>query len=452
MSSKTPFKRAAFTALAAVSLVLLPGCAPEEAPLRRGSRPADGRAASASPSERPQVVLIAIDGLEPRLVDELREAGKLPNLQRLIDRGSLATIDPVTKSISPVVWTTVATGVSPERHGITDFTIDGALVTSTMRRVAAFWNLLPGFDLSSAVLGWMVTWPAESESGIIISDRAHWGKFDDKIAPERVIDLEQYHYDGIPDPSLARRFTDYPFDPDFESLPEDDPRYAVNFLIKRRLLDIYVHDETFARIAADVLEESDPDLVAVYFQGVDYVSHGFWQYYEPEPFREAGWTVPEEDVRLLRNIIPKYYVYLDRLIGEFLNHVDEDALVIALSDHGFGPGLGEYAVGGDFISGNHRPDGVLILSGPQIVDGLPQTHQITHYDILPTILYALDAPLARDLQGQPLLQYFEDSFLGGRRISFVPTYRFGNQPKEGGTESGQDEEILDELRSLGYID
>jgi hypothetical protein len=448
ISFRRPLRRG-LPPLGCAALLLLAACSTEGGPTS-GER--GGPAASAAASDRPQVVVIALDGVEPKLLDALLETGKLPNFQKLIDRGSQATIDAVTASISPVVWTTVATGVSPERHGITDFTVDDVPVTSTMRRVAAFWNLLPRYDLTSAVLGWMVTWPAEPDSGIVVSDRAHWGNFEDKIAPGDVIELGEYHYNGVPDLGILPRFTDYPYDPQFASLPKDDPRHQVSFLIKRRLLDIYVHDTTFSRIAADVLEENRPDVVAVYFQGADYVSHGFWQYFEPGPFREAGWTVPEEDVQLLGAIIPKYYVYLDRLVGDLLGRVDEDALVIVLSDHGFGPGLGKYRVGGDFLSGNHRPSGVLILSGPQIVDGQVQTHRITHYDILPTMLFALGLPIARNLEGQPLLHYFEDSFLAGRPASFVPRFPYGAEPEEEAPGSAQDDEILDELRSLGYID
>lgn len=424
-------------------LMLLGACATDHS---------QGATDSPPPPARPRTAIIALDGVEPALLDSLLQTGDLPHLERLIERGSRATIHPVTELISPVVWTTVATGVSPDRHGILGFTDDGVPVTSTMRKAPAFWNILPRFGIKPAVLGWIVTWPAETGDGIIISDRAYWGEFDHKIEPPGIIDLTGFHYNGIPNLAVLPRFTSYPYDAEFEALPEGDPRYAVNFLLKRRLLDIYVHDSTYYRMAIDILAENDVDLLAAYFRGVDYVSHGFWQYFEPEPFRQAGWKVPEEDVRLLGDIIPKYYVYLDRLIGNLVQRLDENAFIIVLSDHGFGPGLGEYEIGGDFLSGNHRPESVLILSGPQIADGIEQAGRITHLDILPTVLFALDLPMARDLEGHPLLQYFESSFLAERQLSVVDRYPFRGRPEDEVKGSEEDEQILKELRSLGYLD
>ena len=70
-----------------------------------------------------KVVLVGIDGAEWTIVDELRQAGRLPALGKLIDggaRGQLATLRP---TLSPALWTTVATGESPATHGIENFVV-----------------------------------------------------------------------------------------------------------------------------------------------------------------------------------------------------------------------------------------------------------------------------------------------------------------------------------------
>ncbi len=82
----------------------------------------------------PLVVLFCLDGASPWLVDELRDEGKLPTLNRLMEAGvsgPLRSIESVRLSlpqaqrglISPAVWTSVATGVTPARHGILDFVL-----------------------------------------------------------------------------------------------------------------------------------------------------------------------------------------------------------------------------------------------------------------------------------------------------------------------------------------
>ena len=400
----------------------------------------------------PPVVVIAVDGLDPTLVRRFAREGRLPTISRLIRGGSFAEIDCVVGTISPVVWTTVATGVSPERHGIPDFVAQDQLVTSSMREVPAFWNILPPAGLKVATLGWMVTWPAEQNSGIMISDRAYWGTFADKIEPPGILDLEPYTYNGMIDLEFLGEFTGYAYDPAFETRAETSDGYAVNYLIKNRLITPYARDGIHTRMAREIQKTHSPDLLALYYRGVDYVSHGFWKFFEPGPFRAAGWAVEASEVAALQAVIPQYYAYLDRQIGEVLETVREDALIILLSDHGFGTALGEHKLEqGKFLSGNHRNQGVLILSGPQVRKQQEQSRRITHFDILPTILFALDQPLARDLEGYPLLQYFTDRFLESRSIGFVDT--FGTRSVADSTDgrSQHDEEILNDLRSLGYI-
>jgi len=400
----------------------------------------------------PEVIVIALDGFEPSLARKFMAEGRLPRLQRLVDNGAFATIDCVVGSVSPVVWTTVATGVSPERHGITDFTIDGVPATSTVRRNPAFWNILPRFGLEVATIGWLASWPAEADSGIVISQRAHWGDFADKVAPIGAIDPKRFHVRPRSWSDVLPRFTSYPYNPDFEELGESDPAYGLNFLVKHRLIEIAMRDASYSQMAREVVRSGSLDLLAVYFQGPDYVSHGFWKYFEPEPFRAEGWVIDEQDMAHLETVIPSYYGYIDFKIGELLDLVPDEALVIVLSDHGFGPALGNFRTKGDFLSGNHRFVGSLILSGPQVINGTEQRGQITHYDILPTLLYALDLPLARDFHGSPLLSYFDQSFIESRTLKFVNSYDDDSVAPDGVTRSEHDDEILDELRSLGYID
>ena len=91
--------------------------------------------------------------------------------------------------ISPVIWTTIATGVEPEEHGITDFVVPtesgDVPVSSSLRKRPALWNMLSRARRPVAALGWWATWPAESlEGALILSDRAGFGLARD-IAPAR---------------------------------------------------------------------------------------------------------------------------------------------------------------------------------------------------------------------------------------------------------------------------
>jgi predicted AlkP superfamily phosphohydrolase/phosphomutase len=82
----------------------------------------------------PLVVLIGLDGLSPGLVDDLRAEGRLPVLDRLMRSGTwgllqsvqslqVAEAHPQKGYFSPVVWTSIATGKVPEKHGVLDFAL-----------------------------------------------------------------------------------------------------------------------------------------------------------------------------------------------------------------------------------------------------------------------------------------------------------------------------------------
>src|SRR5512134_465148 len=93
------------------------------------------------------IVLLGVDGLEWDVMLPLRERGELPNLSSLMARGVAGTLDTLTPTLSPVVWTTIATGKTSVKHGIPHFALqrpDGTirLFTNVDRRTKALWNML----------------------------------------------------------------------------------------------------------------------------------------------------------------------------------------------------------------------------------------------------------------------------------------------------------------------
>lgn len=70
-----------------------------------------------SGAQVPRVVVLGLDGLDPRLCEKFMKEGKLPNLERLHFQ-RLATTLP---ALSPVAWSTFQTGMDPSYHGLFDF-------------------------------------------------------------------------------------------------------------------------------------------------------------------------------------------------------------------------------------------------------------------------------------------------------------------------------------------
>jgi predicted AlkP superfamily phosphohydrolase/phosphomutase len=71
--------------------------------------------------DHPRVIVIGFDGMDPRLCERMIEAGELPNLARMRERGGYQPLGTTIPPQSPVAWATFITGANPGVHGIFDF-------------------------------------------------------------------------------------------------------------------------------------------------------------------------------------------------------------------------------------------------------------------------------------------------------------------------------------------
>jgi len=68
-----------------------------------------------------RLIFLGLDGLDPSLAERYMKEGKLPNLSRLREQGSFHRLRTTFPALSPVAWSTFATGVNPARHAMFDF-------------------------------------------------------------------------------------------------------------------------------------------------------------------------------------------------------------------------------------------------------------------------------------------------------------------------------------------
>src|ERR1700690_3553619 len=126
-----------------------------------------------------KVLLVGWDAADWKVIHPLMHAGKMPNLQRIVENGVSGQISTLHPPLSPMLWTSIATGKRPFQHGIHGFsepTPDGRgvqPVTNLSRKTKALWNILNQNDLRSVVIGWGPTPPAEPINGVMISDHYH---------------------------------------------------------------------------------------------------------------------------------------------------------------------------------------------------------------------------------------------------------------------------------------
>ena len=148
--------------------------------------PAHLRAASGPP---PKVAIFGIDAADWRVIDPLIAAGHLPTFARLKQTGGVGVMRSEPPLLSPIIWTTIATGREPEDHGVLDFMVDTpgggqAPVTGGARRVKAIWEIWSGANRNVLVTGWWATWPADHVRGVLVSDRLATPHLRDRARPE----------------------------------------------------------------------------------------------------------------------------------------------------------------------------------------------------------------------------------------------------------------------------
>ncbi len=143
-----------------------------------------------------KVLLIGWDAADWKIMHPLIDSEKMPTLKKFISEGvmgNLATLDP---PLSPIMWTSIGTGKTADKHGVMGFTQpreDGSgiqPVLSTSRKVKAIWNILMQEGYKSHVIGWWPSHPADPINGVCISNFYHHstGSLEDewKMAPGTV--------------------------------------------------------------------------------------------------------------------------------------------------------------------------------------------------------------------------------------------------------------------------
>lgn len=136
-----------------------------------------------------RVIVIGLDGFDPIIVESMLDAGDLPNLARLRREGGYSRIQTTYPALTPVAFSTLATGTNPGGHGIFDFIrrdpstylLDFSLnrhehkraylppKALNLRRGVALWTLLSAAGIPSAILRWPCTYPPDAIVGRMLS-------------------------------------------------------------------------------------------------------------------------------------------------------------------------------------------------------------------------------------------------------------------------------------------
>lgn len=516
-----------------------------------------------------KILLIGLDGATWDIIDPMLNKGQLPNLQRIIDGGTRATLRSLKFPASPRVWTSIATGKTEDKHGIMDFYSNLSQLKS--KRI---WDIFDDRGESSSVFYYFLTWPPKKNfNGIMIPGML---ARDNRTLPENlsfIKDLELSEKMTIQEANqnlTIFRYLRNGFLALRNGVKVNTLLKAFNYKLISKMknwseLDYYPRIQTiklhfYTDIFSYILKKYPTDFATIIFPQADQICHKFWAYHEPDAFeKKIGQKLPQNEINQYGRVIPEIYQRLDQSIGKIINNISDDYTVLIVSDHGFGAIeelysqlkiKGDYfidklglkgvahgvSVGAHFviqiddsinenkidlivnqikkikiieddkpffnvekskneismelskifnvpvneskallkkhirigndsiraselltrrsdITGDHRPNGILIMKGKNIRENY-FSHEASVLDITPTILYLKNYPIARDMDGVVLSEIIDPDYFEKNPPQFIDTYETDEVVDDyisEGVDYSMTKEVEERLRGLGYI-
>jgi hypothetical protein len=401
--------------------------------LRDEPRQAATAPAGLAAAEDRSVMVLGVDGASFDMIALAVAEGRLPNFGRLLEQGAsmhLATLRPTQPG---PVWTAMATGKRPWRNGVRsaatyqsvlggasadllpDFCFAHALVTfgllaetlqtSTSLEALPIWAILGRAGLSSTIVRWPLTWPAQPLRGALVTDEFH------RASPFRLALSEPgltYPTSLVTDLATIAR----PVTSGSGVVTDQGPGQTPRAL-----------DDYYLALTGRIVEQVPAHFTAVRLEGLDTIGHYFLRYALPQEFGDVS---DEERARFGR-VMDQYYAALDAEIGRLLGRMGSDDLLLVASPFGLEPlsvpkRLLEQVLGNPAISGTHEraPDGFLLAYGTDVQAGRRPRGAVV--DFAPTLLYYFGMPLGRDMDGVARVDIFKQSFSAERPIAYIPTY------------------------------
>ena len=406
--------------------------------------------------KRNKLLLIGWDAADWNIIWPLISQGKMPALKKLIENGVYGNMSTMSPPYSPMLWTTVATGKTPDKHGVLGFievTPDAKSVrpvTTTSRNTRALWNIFHNKGMRSNLVGWWPSFPAEPINGTIVSDRFQKTNRDpNKQTP--MSEFAIYPWDQKDEFKDLRMFAFeitkahlYPFVPRAHDVDQDKHK-GLSAIAKIISENASVHNA-----ATKLLRTSDWDFMAVYYDMIDHFCHSFMKYHPP---KLPG--VDQKNYDIFKEAVTGSYIYQDMMLERKMKLIDKDTTVIIMSDHGFESG-NKRIINMPKVQAapslEHRQFGIFVASGPNIKKN-EKIFGMGLMDVAPTILHHFGLPIGKDMDGKVILDVFKDTP--------APQYIESWDKEEGDfadlnhieeADALSDEDTMQQLIELGYVE
>jgi len=403
-----------------------------------------------------KVLLIGWDAADWNIINPLLQQGRLPTLAGLINRGVKGNMSTMNPPYSPMLWTSVATGKTPDKHGVLGFieieTEQQIVrpVTVTQRKTRAIWNILHHKGLKSNLIGWWPSHPAEPINGVVVSDLfpKPIGKYEEKwplpkgcIHPQSLTtelsDLRMH-------PQELTGAHILPFIPKAEKIEERDEK-SLHILTK-----IVAHNTSVHAAHTWLMENSEWNFTGVYYDMIDHFCHAFMKFHPPKlP------AISQSNYDIFKHAVEGAYIYQDMMLERSLQLAGDDTLVVVMSDHGYVSGNNRMLTQPDIHASpalEHREFGMFVMSGPGIKRN-ETVYGASLLDITPTLLHYLELPVGEDMDGRILQDVFENV----SQPKMIPSWDtvqgdFGEHQSSQKGDAFSEQAAMEQLIELGYID
>ncbi len=340
-----------------------------------------------------RLLVIGIEGLDSKVLLVDAASASHPNLARLREEGVRAPITPHRPHLRWALWTSVATGTYPGRHGV---------------KAHRGWNLSPVFDETLRLLPW-----TPEGSRMILP----WGLSEQVPPPEATVAplWARLEVSGVSTVVIGWPGS-WGDDPSLHAAPTRDPGTALDpsmfasleaalepFPDRRdQIWSTLVRDQARVEIAVASLARGVED-VWVHLESLA-VARRYHEPLRPRDTRE----------RLFLELVMEY---VDEQVGSLLAETDDHTLVAVVSPFGLAPPgwferMKRLFGGGEswHTSAESSPEGLFILLGDGVDRG-GRVQPVRPPDVAPTLCYLLGLPVAQYMEGSVVVAAITPSFL-----------------------------------------
>ncbi len=263
-----------------------------------------------------KVFVFGIDGTPPKLLFE-RWIDELPNIKRLMDKGLYAELNSTVPPSTILAWTAFASGRDPGEMGIYSYTCkvcEGSdevmLTNSTKKRKEMVWDLLGKTGKKSISLFVPLTYPVKKIDGCMASGFLTPGMIGKCAYP-----------DSLKEKLKSMSNPDMFFDVAIGLAGHRG--IGIDNLIK----NTYEMTDMQIKLVKDLVANEEWDFFMAVMIGTDRLQHSIWKHFD----EEHRFFIKDSQYK---DVLKDYYKYLDKRLGEILDMLDDDTVVVVSSDHG----------------------------------------------------------------------------------------------------------------------